>query len=320
MKASVLAAVAVLTVQPAAADWTRTWVIQWNEPAFYYGGETGVDQPGTDCPAGNNPDADWKQVLIDAGYSEQEAAWLEDPTHPWQVPSQGNPQLGFRGKGKANVWVNPESAKDKGFVGVEGKVSWGLNLDGDETTGFVSPDGTIKGVDNQFYKALGCWKYFRGPPRTSYNAEVSANGLLSSGTAIVFVASGKGDDPLNDPDVRFGIYASPDGIVKDAMGNVTPGFTFRIQPSATVDAIFEARTVDGVIQSTRPAERVVLRDPTYAGATEFLEAQITFRMHPDGRLVGEVGGYRPWLPLYKRWIATGARRIELVSGAELDQA
>ena len=26
-------------------------------------------------------------------------------------------------------------------------------------------------------------------------------------------------------------------------------------------------------------------------------------MKPDGRLTGVIGGYRPWLPVYKGWIA-----------------
>lgn len=152
---------------PAAADWTRSWEVPWFEPAMYYACASGVDQPGQDWPAGNNPDADWKQVVIDAGYSEQEAAWLEDPPHPWQIPNSGVHQLGLRGKDRGNVWKEPRLAKEKPVVGLTGKLAWGFNLDGDDTTGFKSPYGKIKGVDNQFYKALGCAKYYRGPPRTS---------------------------------------------------------------------------------------------------------------------------------------------------------
>jgi hypothetical protein len=39
----------------AMAEWTKTYVIEWNEPAMYYGAKTGVIDPGTDCPQGSNP-------------------------------------------------------------------------------------------------------------------------------------------------------------------------------------------------------------------------------------------------------------------------
>jgi hypothetical protein len=308
-----LAGVVISAAQPAAADWTRSWVVEWSEPAMYYGGgAASVDQPGTDCPAGNNPDADWKQVLIDAGYSEQEAAWLEDPTHPWQIPNQGVQQLGFRGRDRGNVWKDPTLAKEKPFVGVTGKLAFGFNLDGDETTGFTSPDGSIKGVDNQFYKALGCTKEYRGPPRSSNFAEVANFTMLGGRFSTVIVASGKGEDPLNDPSVTIGIYDSTDAVVIDAQGKVTPGFTFRINPNPNVEAIFEARTVDGVIESTKPAAQVGLREP-------ILQAQLRFTMHADGRLTGEVGGYRRWQAPVQGLIASGARRNELITGMELDQ-
>ena len=59
MKQSIAAALLVTGVgltlpQIAAAGWTRTWVVEWNEPAMYYGAKSGVIDPGTDCPAGTN--------------------------------------------------------------------------------------------------------------------------------------------------------------------------------------------------------------------------------------------------------------------------
>src|SRR5262245_26881507 len=44
--------------QPSrSAKWTKTYVIEWNEPAMYYGAKTGVIDPGTDCPQGTNPES-----------------------------------------------------------------------------------------------------------------------------------------------------------------------------------------------------------------------------------------------------------------------
>ena len=57
----------------AAVAWTKTYVVEWNEPAMYYGAKDGVIDPGTDCPAGTNPEVDWIKVMTTAGYTEEEA-------------------------------------------------------------------------------------------------------------------------------------------------------------------------------------------------------------------------------------------------------
>src|SRR5262249_31800834 len=76
--------------QPAvAAKWTRTYVVEWNEPAMYYGAKTGVTDPGTDCPRGTNPEPDWIKVLVDAGYTVEEAKWLRNPANPTRSPVHG---------------------------------------------------------------------------------------------------------------------------------------------------------------------------------------------------------------------------------------
>jgi len=89
--------------QIAAAGWTRTWVVEWNEPAMYYGAKSGVIDPGTDCPAGTNREIDWIQVLVAAGYTEEEARWLRNPANPTRSPVHGQNQMAFRGKDRANV-------------------------------------------------------------------------------------------------------------------------------------------------------------------------------------------------------------------------
>ena len=168
-------------IQP---QWTKTYVVEWNEPAMYYGAKTGVIDPGTDCPKGTNPEIDWIQVLVDAGYTLEEAKWLRNPANPTRSPVHGQNQMAFRGKDRANVYVNPTSTPDPGLVGVSGTIGEGINLDGDEKTGFTSPTGE-KGIDNNFYKTLGCWKTYRGPRRLSSGAlqfnDSMRNGALDHG-------------------------------------------------------------------------------------------------------------------------------------------
>src|SRR5690349_7387784 len=138
-----LGALTAALVFPAAAwaDWTRSYVVEWNEPAMFYGAKTGVTEKGTDCPAGTNPEFNWEKVLVEAGYTPLEAKWLRDPANPTRSPVNGQNQMAFRGKDRANIYTNPTSMADPGLVGVTGPTTEGINLDGNDKTGFPGPNG-----------------------------------------------------------------------------------------------------------------------------------------------------------------------------------
>lgn len=312
----VFAAGIVLALPASAmAAWTKTYVVEWNEPAMYYGAKTGVIDPGTDCPNGTNPEVDWIKVMMDAGYTRAEAEWLRNPANPTRSPVHGQNQMAFRGKDRANVYVNPTSTPDPGLAAMTGAIAEGLNLDGDERTGFSSPAGD-KGIDNSFYKALGCWKTYRGPPRLSSGALQFNDAMRNGSWTTVIVVSGQGTDPMNDKHVRVGFYMSDDKMVKDGNGDIAHDYTFRIKPHAKYEAIFPARTVNGRIVSTAPAD-VMLRDPGYTRDLELLRARVSLQMNADGTLKGHVGGYRPWEAVYKGWVNARGPVIEALTWVQL---
>lgn len=299
-----------------AAGWTRTYVIDWYEPAMYYGAKTGSLEPGTDCPKGTDPEPNWVQVLVDAGYTPEEAKWLRDPANPTHSPIHGQNQMAFRGKDRANVYIHPESTADTGLVGVTGTVAEGLDLDGDVKTGFTSPTGE-KGIDNNFYKALGCWKTYRAPPHLSGSALQFNDAMREGAWTVVVVVSGKGADPMNDRDVKVGFYLSNDKLVKDGTGNVSRDYTFRIAPHQKLEAVFDARTVNGVIASTHAMNEVWMRDPSYSPDLQLLKARVSLTMRPDGTLKGYVGGYRPWQTVYDGWVRARGPVIEALTWVRL---
>ena len=301
--------------QAVSAEWTKSYVVIWNEPAMYYGAETGVTDPGTDCPAGTNPEIDWVQVLVDAGYTREEAEWLRNPANPTRSPVHGQNQMAFRGEGRANVYIEPTSYRDTGLVGVSGDIAEGIDLDDDDETGFVSPSGE-RGIDNTFYETLGCWKTYRGPERQSSGALQFNDAMRNGSWTTVIVVAGKGSDPMNDPEVEVGFYLSDDDVVKGGDGEVSPDYSFRIAPHQLFEAIFPARTEDGVIVSREPAD-VTLRDPSYTRILELLRARVQLEMKSDGSLRGYVGGYRPWQPVYEGWVNARGTVIEVLTWVEL---
>lgn len=303
--------------KPAAkpSGWTKTYVIEWYEPAMYYGAKDGVISPGTDCPSGTHPSPDWIKVLMDAGYTRKEADWLRDPANPSRSAVHGQPMMAFRGENRQNVYDYPTTAKEKGLTPVSGSIALGLDLDDDPKTGFVSPAGR-KGIDNNFYKALGCWKTYRGPPRMSSGAQGQNDGMREGSWTIVVVVSGTGKDPMNDKDVQVGFYHSGDKIVRDAMGNVATDYTFTIKPHARQEAIFKGYSKNGKI-TAQGVGNVVLRNPGGDPELPLLKSKLEFEMKEDGKLTGLIGGYRPWLPVYKGWVAGRGAVIEVLTWVEM---
>jgi len=314
-------ATALLTLGAATsafAGWSKSYVIEWNEHAMYYGGpkDGGVTDPGTDCPAGANPEPNWVKVLMDAGYTKQEADWLRDPSHPFRIPNHGQNQMAFRGKNRANIYIDPESTPDPGLTPVSGKIAEGINLDGNTSNGFVSPTGA-PGIDNEFYRALGCWMTHRGPPRLSGTA-LSRNDEMQGGSwTVVIVVAGEGSDPMNDPNVKVGFYNAQDPMVKDSNGGIVRDATFRIKRDAQFEGLFDAKTVNGEIVSTKATDEMWIRDPSYTRDLQLLKAQIQLKMKPDGSLSGYLAGYRPWRPVFDGWVRARGSVIEQLTWVQL---
>ena len=312
-----LGAGVIMALAPAVAQaaWTRTYAVEWYEPAMYYGAKTGVIDPGADCPKGSNPEIDWVAELVKAGYTPEEAKWLRNPANPTRSAVHGQNQMAFRGKDRANVYINPTSTPETGLVGVSGKIGEGVNLDGDTRTGFTSPTGE-KGIDNAFYRTLGCWKTYRGPPRKSSGAMQFNDAMREGSWTVLMVVNGQGDDPMNDPNVTVGFYMSGDKLVKDANGEIARDYTFRIRPDPRFEAILKGRVAKGRI-TTDAAPEIWLRDPSYTQQLQLLKAKADFQMQPDGGLKGYLGGYRPWEPVYKGWVNARGPVIEALTWVRL---
>jgi hypothetical protein len=292
------AALAALTLPAAAqAAWSKAYVVEWFEPALYYGGSEGIDKPGADCPNGINPTPDWISLLKAGGMDNALAEKYRDPEFRNNGHSLNN-AIPFRGPGGVNVYDNPLSVPDAGIVQVTGKIAYGLDLDNNPNTGgFVSPDGKITGVDNQFYRVSGCILRFRGPERASATSTYSNDGMHDGVYTVVIVVSGAGDDPMNEANAKVGLYLSKDKVVKDSNGAVADGYTFRVDPQPQYTSVLAAKVTNGVVQSVG-SQKITMRDfstPAFFPKELVLEqGKLQFQMTPEGNLKGVVAGYRDW--------------------------
>jgi len=148
-----------------------------------------------------------------------------------------NPQLTKtaqeRGPGGLDICANPTSVKEPPMRIVGGRFSEGLDLDGTldghatpKTCAhqkFTSPDGT-QGVDNQWYRLMGCAAGFRG---NGVMEEVINSGIRDGGQAILMEVGGVGDI-RNSPEVTVVFSRAIDPLVKGPTGtDILPGGSYR---------------------------------------------------------------------------------------------
>lgn len=306
MRISILALAAGAALAPAlaeAAPWHKAYVFDYFEPAMYYGASEGVANPGTDCPLGTMPDNDWRKMLKTAWRTDADVAKIMNPEGPSRQRDGG-----LRGPAPdISIYAQPWTLPDPGLFEVTGAISEGFDLDGDPKTGFTSPDGKVKGVDNAYYKAIGCLSTWRGPPRKGHHGAYVMEGMHNGQFAVVMVVSGEGADPDNDPNAKVAFYTSSDKIVRDAGGNVAGGYTFRVNP-AGLQHVVDAKTVGGVIETRGPSFINIRSVDNMPMKME--KAQMRFEPTKDGGLTGFMGGYRSVDDMYAE-LAGGAATFEL---------
>ena len=128
-------------------------------------------------------------------------------------------QLDFEGE-----VLFPGTSEDRfPFHLVQGKTSYGLNLDGKVgPNDFTSPEG-VPGIDNQFYRVMGCVFNYRREGNTSINFPLWRSRQRYNAYVIELTDV---DSLVSDPDVTVTTYRGGEYLLTDATGNgFLPGGT-----------------------------------------------------------------------------------------------
>jgi hypothetical protein len=253
-----------------------------------------------ECPGGLNISNDeywWR------GLSKQDRARLTDnglltTLNRWGLASH-------RGPDNQDVCLNPDLIKDPPLITVEGKISYGKNLDG-TTDGrptakscgheeFTGVNGE-PGVDNQMYRLLGCIYGFRPTPNNIF--ETNADEMRgTSGLAMILIELSDVEDARNDDDVTVTFYRSIDQYAFGPDGKPLPFQTYRIDPSRVDGKLrygdsIKGRIENGVVKTGSGDVRL----PWY-GNYNFMhpvirDLSLDLEIAPDGRTAkGMVYGY-----------------------------
>lgn len=218
------------------------------------------------------------------------------------------------GPGGANVCTNPEMFPDRPPLRtVRHPLGWGMDLDqgGNEDScpheEFTDPHGKT-GIDNQEYRAMGCWPMIRGYDGTGGDTLRGYDQFFASGEWTQVLLIRGIDSMVRDDDVTV-IYANtPNRPVADSTGKFLPGASFTISDTAPRNRnLLKARIVNGVLE-TEPQDIVLTQTWGQGGARDirgnrtkftFRKARLRLTFNADGTLSGMLGGYRPLFEIFQ---------------------
>ena len=283
---------AILVGTSAAAE-TRGYVVSWFHTATYVSPDN--------CPNGENPGTfDYReQNLMKLGYTKEQALALM--TSPKSEDEEKMTELlvyrGMRNGKPANVYNFPTSVPDPHINTVTGKFMYGFNLNGRVEPGsFEDPETHEQGVDNQLWRAVGCFKdYELSLPNRPFFEQVMWDAMIDTMPAWSIMISGQ--DLSKDGPVTVTFDKTLKHLRRGAGGNVMSDATFPTDPSGRSHNVFRGQIKDHVL-SIEPGHLLLEGEsPTF---TEVNLASTHLRLHldPNGDLEGYIGGYQPWLDFY----------------------
>lgn len=207
-----------------------------------------------------------------------------------------------------NLCANPELGRpDPNFrtVSAPNVQVYGIDLDGQVSRrGGAPAPGTCshddfrgmsgeRGVDNQFYRVVGCSNSFQSTGQSNgYATE-----MLTGAWGILITVKGV-DDLRNDPDVEVGIYSNADPIQLSPTREPLPNATYAMEQDPRFRATTRGRIVNGVLTSD-PVD-VRFRKVTNSIRLErpLRDARVQMTFTADGGLDGYLAGYTPVDDMY----------------------
>jgi len=303
MKRRGLVATAVLIAasQPAAASETRGYVVSW----WFVATHTVAD--GSDCPNGINPRTTeaFARVLKEQGYPQAE---IEKRVIEAAEKGQGgggyHQIMSTRGRDKdgkpVNTYENPERVADPKIKLSQAKVAYGFNLDGKVSSeDFTDPETGEKGIDNQYYRALGCLDTYRATVGVSRPAipEFKWDVTREHAPAWLIEISGI-DDYQNDDQVEVSWHLATTAAIKDASSGVRRDMTMMVDAGSRMKVRLPAKIQDGWLLTDQVDELKLISDPYFGPGYDFKRARVRIKFNEDGSIRGILGGYLDYLKAY----------------------
>lgn len=209
--------------------------------------------------------------------------------------------VNYRGPNGEDVCAEPTSVVDPPMQTVEGKYSYGINLDGNEDgeataktcthTNFTGLNGET-GIDNQMYRLMGCVQAWRSYGHIENNAN---SHRLSSGLGMILMEITGVDDMRNDDNVTVTFYRGTGSFPLDSKGEVLPFASYEIDHidgAPRYGDSVSGKIVDGILK-TESADVHVPHFGNYQYIRQLIQdMQLEVDITPEnGKTNGMVYGY-----------------------------
>jgi hypothetical protein len=276
--------------EPGSGKQVRSWLITWFAPAT-----TTTDEQ---CPQLNgkpteedvfrhlSPD---EAKVVRARFAEKGITYGLDSER--------------RGPRRLSIAALPGIVPDPGLHEPVSTVADGLDLDGHDGRGkpprgvrahgnYTAPDGR-RGIDNQYFRVMGCVPGHRG--RNGYSNQ-TPNARRADGNITTLVEVSGIDNETNDNSVEIALIHSMDKPIRDNAGRVfIPGYSFRptLDPNfAIYNVRLRGRIVNGVVL-TEPVGSLLI-NPGQGPEIDLRNARLRIVPQADGTAKGLLGGYLIW--------------------------
>ncbi len=302
-RAAGLAALAFAGLAPSTASAeSRSFVISWFTQAVY--------SQDDDCPGGIEPNIEvrFKGILAEMGKSPAEVEELMKEFNGGGGPGKVHELLRYRGSPEdKRVFIgdNPTSVPDPRIHTVASKVGPGFNLDGKAgPDSFEDPDSHETGVDNQYFRALGCFVSHRALPPdqpTMWFYAWDATRDRTKGWVITI----DGKDLSKDGPVTVTFGRALETPIRTPKGMPQRDQTFRPDPTPRYQNVFKGQTKDGVVTIDPAPFHIVTGGGYLPLEMSLTRTQLRLKPKPDGSIEGMLGGYQPWLQIYYMYAGGG---------------
>lgn len=195
-----------------------------------------------------------------------------------------------------HLCMHPEAGgPDPFYQTVQGSSVTAQGIDLDGQTGredFSSADGNT-GVDNQFYRVVGCSRSFQSTGQSNGFAIE----MLTGAWGLVIKLDGV-DDIRNDNEVDVIIAANADPIQLSASREALPYATYAMDQDPRFRGVTRGRIEQGRLITEPVAVRLHSSVNSMRLERPLLEARIDAQLNEDGTVEGILAGYTPVEALY----------------------
>ena len=289
---SLLAFTSLFYAASAQAE-TRGYVISWLATATY------VDDLKDACPNGGNGgivEMNIRALARLPGMTVEKAREIVQKGEANGLPDEYRDAVLnaaiVNGERRSN-FSYPDAVPDTGVMTGKGKTGYGFDLGSkNDANKFVDPE-TGQKVDNQLWRAMGCFGQFQvAPPAMPYGEELAWN--INTDFAPAWLMRVTGEDLSKDGKVTVYLDRATQHLERDAAAYILRNATYVIEPTGRSHNVFEGEIKNGVLSIT-PKDLYLQGEMPHYAEIDLKNAQMRVHLKQDGKLEGYWGGLIDWV-------------------------